>query len=199
MLLGFFFFYPLVHLCWSDFSVGGRMTALQCEVFCSHNTQRISLWKNQFFVPANRSLSLPSQETVPQVMESAHIPKTHWPGLQVLAACSAPPEVQNHSLSCQPWDSHPGYVWVRNGVWRESAYLALLVGTSPLWCTEAKGFTQGLTLCLLRVALLCLNIRLDLKLGAWQILCGWESAWSAVWKERREGCFTFALFCMCLW
>lgn len=90
-VVGFFFFYPLVHLCWSDFSVGGRMTALQCEVFCSHNTQRISLWKNQFFVPANRSLSLPSQETVPQVMESAHIPKTHWPGLQVLAACSAPP------------------------------------------------------------------------------------------------------------
>lgn len=79
------------------------MTALQSKVFFfSHNTQRISLWKNQFIVPTNRSLSFPSQETVPQVMESAHIPKTHQPGLQALAACSDPTEVQNHSQVCQP-------------------------------------------------------------------------------------------------
>lgn len=145
-----FFFYPLVHLCWSDFSVGGRMMALQSKGFCSYNTQRISLWKNQLFVPANRFLSFPSQETVPQVMEGAHIPKTHQPGLQTLAAFSDLTEVQNHSLSCQPWCSHPRYVRVRNGVWRESAYPP--VGKSPLWCTEAQRFIQGLSLCLLGFA-----------------------------------------------
>lgn len=143
-----FFFNPCVHLCWSDFSVRGTMTALQSKVLCLFpKTCRESLHGTES-IPSDsfRTESDPSvfffimRDGATSDGECLNIlfwEKTHQTGMQVLSGYLTLTEMQNHSLSHHLWAfmSQIRLMW-STGFWRELAHLALAVGMSPLQCTQ---------------------------------------------------------------